>query len=1028
MVFFNNKFRNILSVSLVLVMMLSFTVLFAHADYEVESAAQNSEKYTPPGEAYFGESGIYACSSYDYGYSYNSDFLIYDVYCIDSTDGCELDGDCEIYCDCYEAYCKTCTHCENFFLDEILDASITCNNNRIYDEKGLRAAFADAANMDEQVTIVLMADITLSSSLRIPTNANIILTGTHTLSTTSTQPVIIVDGAFTLNGPTITRDPGTLGIESRGVFVNADGKFIMKSGIIENHASEAINPGPVVGRGGGIFVNGGTFVMHGGYIRHNEAIRSFASGGGVFINNGIFEMHGGTISDNSAWGGNTGIGGGGVAIFNNSKFDMYGGYIRNNRSGINASGAGNTNTGGGVSIGANSTFTLHNGNISGNWVNGRGGGVYTHWSIAGGTGYMGMNNHFVMHGGTISNNTAFRHPVDGGSAAGSGGGVFIGNNTSTFVMHGGKIGPNNRATHGGGGIYSRNAEVIIYSGGVVLSNVTYTSGGGIQMTPVPAHASGGTPARAVSLRGGRIIENQAVLGGGGINVQERTLNMFSGEITGNKTIGAGTGGGVNLISSATFIMHNGTISENISATRGGGVAVMSPTSEFTMNNNAVIRNNTANAFGGGVYTRALVTMNNGEIRGNTANYGGGVFASTNSNGVFIANAGSITNNHANFDGGGIFTTNYLYENPLLLLGEYTNLVIANTVVFGNNTAQASFKPPSNAASLTNIGFSSTSILTHPLNNFDINHRGTPHVYTVTYYPDGGINTPVDSNSPYLPNSTVTVLGQGNMTRDGYTFAGWRKSNVGELWQAGSTFTINNNTRFYAQWELIPTPPPEPPPESPPEQPSEQPSGQLPESTPEQLSEQPSEQSPAPADSTPQLPPNSALDRHVFVERESELPDSGSGDVPIGAYGTRNSLFAPLRTASWSLLSLILTILGVLLGIVTLVRALMKKRHEEEDDEDVTMKHFYEDTEEEEEPPIHKHRKLCLLLVGLMAILGVIVFLFFNDIRTPVVLINIWTILNVIVFAIELIAIILKRKPLKDEEDEQEQLAASTTGE
>jgi hypothetical protein len=80
-------------------------------------------------------------------------------------------------------------------------------------------------------------------------------------------------------------------------------------------------------------------------------------------------------------------------------------------------------------------------------------------------------------------------------------------------------------------------------------------------------------------------------------------------------------------------------------------------------------------------------------------------------------------------------------------------------------------------------------------------------YTVTYFGNGsnGGSVPVDSNSPYIAGSTVTVLGN-TFTRAGFIFAGWSTNpgGTGSDYNGGDLFTINSNTTLYAQW--IPTPP------------------------------------------------------------------------------------------------------------------------------------------------------------------------------------------------------------------------------
>lgn len=77
-------------------------------------------------------------------------------------------------------------------------------------------------------------------------------------------------------------------------------------------------------------------------------------------------------------------------------------------------------------------------------------------------------------------------------------------------------------------------------------------------------------------------------------------------------------------------------------------------------------------------------------------------------------------------------------------------------------------------------------------------------YTVTYNSNGstGGSAPIDSNSPYNYNSTVTVLGNtGNLTKTGYIFAGWNTAadGSGTAYQQSNTFNITSNTILYAQW-------------------------------------------------------------------------------------------------------------------------------------------------------------------------------------------------------------------------------------
>ena len=78
--------------------------------------------------------------------------------------------------------------------------------------------------------------------------------------------------------------------------------------------------------------------------------------------------------------------------------------------------------------------------------------------------------------------------------------------------------------------------------------------------------------------------------------------------------------------------------------------------------------------------------------------------------------------------------------------------------------------------------------------------------TVTYDANGGTGAPVDSNSPYLPNATVTVLEPGEMAYSGFTFAGWNtaKNGTGTDYVPRDTFTVSESTILYAQWRYCVT--------------------------------------------------------------------------------------------------------------------------------------------------------------------------------------------------------------------------------
>ena len=385
-------------------------------------------------------------------------------------------------------------------------------------------------------SIELIDDIEVTgSALIIPQNAEIVLIGNHTLTAMGTfwnlDPLIVILGDFTLDGPTLNRNlppSGVTGDNTRGVYVYG-GKFIMESGIIKNHRT-----GPFLANGGaGVRVgsrvdSNGTFIMNGGEISGNIS----SIGGGVFVDaNGVFIMNGGEISDNRAWSSGGGVyidngtftlnegqiinnlNGGGVYIDNNSSFIMYGGAINGNSS---------TTHGGGVEVWRGSTFTMNGGEINNNEAAIHGGGVR-----------IMPGSLFTMNAGKINGNTAGA----GTDSVGGGGGLLI--QGGTFIMYNGEIYNNtDKGTNGGGGVW------VLSEGTVIIHN-------------------------------GEIVGNTADRGGG-VAVMNSTFTMNNGEIRGNSATGSAGGGGiwVNAIATVNIGGNSSIIDNSAPNGNGGGIRTL----------------------------------------------------------------------------------------------------------------------------------------------------------------------------------------------------------------------------------------------------------------------------------------------------------------------------------------------------------------------------------------------------------------------------------------------------------------------
>ena len=104
---------------------------------------------------------------------------------------------------------------------------------------------------------------------------------------------------------------------------------------------------------------------------------------------------------------------------------------------------------------------------------------------------------------------------------------------------------------------------------------------------------------------------------------------------------------------------------------------------------------------------------------------------------------------------------------------------------------------------TNYAAGNTFAITAPLTLY-AQWTYTGPTYAVTYSGNGntGGSVTADTNSPYMPGATVTVLGNtGSLARTNYTFAGWNTAadGRGTSYSAGSSFTISSATTLYAQW-------------------------------------------------------------------------------------------------------------------------------------------------------------------------------------------------------------------------------------
>jgi len=162
----------------------------------------------------------------------------------------------------------------------------------------------------------------------------------------------------------------------------------------------------------------------------------------------------------------------------------------------------------------------------------------------------------------------------------------------------------------------------------------------------------------------------------------------------------------------------------------------------------------------------------------------------------------------------------------------------------------------------------------------------------------------------------------------------------------------------------------------------------------------------PANNVPGSSSQSPQEDPVFLN--TNTPPRSFANVPSLSFGDRGVLlFAPMGVQAWSLISLLLCILGFILFVAVAAHALIKKKREE--DEIINIKSPDDIvgilTELEGKP--HKHYKvLWLAVMGIMGMLSVFLFVLTQDLDRMMVLFDLSTFAHAFIFAIGVLAAVL----------------------
>ena len=322
--------------------------------------------------------------------------------------------------------------------------------------------------------------------------------------------------------------------------------------------------------------------------------------------------------------------------------------------------------------------------------------------------------------------------------------------------------------------------------------------------------------------------------------------------------------------------------------------------------------------------------------------------------------------------------------------------------------------------------------TMPAKDVTLKAQWEANIYKVTYDLDGGEWTEATNEFPYEYKATVEVV-KTVPTREGYKFSDWRSE---EVTIENDAFTMPaKDVVLKAVWEANPTPTPIPSEEpTPTPAPTEEPTP-TPAPNP---NPNPNPATPTPTPVAPVVPATVATPTPKPTATPSTTPSDnggkgdGNNDGEIGETINDNETplangediadnatpLAGLGTGAWALINLILTIVTTLLSILLLIGYIGKKKKAlEDEDGNVVL-----DENGKEVMEYEKNKKGLWRLISIIpALIAIIVFIFTEDMTLPMIFVDKWTILHVVIALVQVVVMVLCKKK-KDENDEDENAA------
>jgi predicted outer membrane repeat protein len=900
--------------------------------------------------------------------------------------------------------------------------------------------------------------------------------GTFDLGASSSSEIVCISGNTAHDGGGVFNGGGAI-FNMFGNAVISDNSGYDGAGV-NNHAVFNMFGGEISGNsasgGGGGVRNSDEFTMYAGKISGNSA-----NGAGGVLNYHIFNMLGGEISDNTAQSYGGGVSNNGSSALGHAFFDMSGdAIIANNTARFG---------GGGVYNDDHATFNMFGqAIISGNsattpdHTQGRGGGVHNYVD---GTFNMFdhaiISNNFATWGGGVYNDHNCTLNMSGNAALLDndaylyGGGVYNWNYYTTSapslvsLSDNAKISGNSAASYGGG-VQNTNNGLLFLSGAVVISNNSALYGGGIYTTSALPDA--------VTINGGTIANNSASSGGGIYTT--RDLLMRAGVI-GNNTAEF-NGGGVYVGSTGFFELLAGAVSNNVAGNNGGGIWITNIGDidalgqKLYVESGVVFKDNAASV----LVSLSELSVPETEVYRNQVKVMDGLWSSGQRFGINNYDISYTASCIVIYDPG---------EQGTWQPGDETYSGLAfgdSTPIFG--TASGADYTVDHTLGWIFTGWLPAWSATVSGNvTYVAQWTGgggvEPIFYTVRYDGNGYTGGEVPLGGYYPAGHSVLVAAQGSMVRADYVFQGWAYISdaktpdfaagstaylsltgdvtlfavwleegspsltytisylpgeygtfeavsfvcaLGDLtpeapvvtgqpgwsfigWAPNQSSTVEGDATYVAQWKPETTPTPSPNPTA------------TPTSSPTSTPTRPPTSTPSP---TPTRPPTSTPS-----PTPTPVPTLSPSPSPTVSPPGENVDEVPV----WALVNLILSVVGVILAILLTIGVLLQcsQKHTKSQTKQTETKNAkYADNQSIEETEVEKQKQRHLLwfvLSVILGIAGIIVFLFTEDLSRPMGLVDSWTIVNVIILAVQIIALIFTFKHKKDNTSNTEEPNTST---